>query len=292
MKKRNVSVSLPYLLLLPTFAFVIGLIGYPIFEVIRLSLTNTYLLRPEIAKFVGLETFLKVLKDPVLPLILRNTILWIVGGVGISIIIGTAVGYFLSLDIKINRMLRAVILVPWILPEVVTASTWRWMLHVKFGVINDILLRFGFITEGIEWLGNPKLALFSLTGVLVWRSVPLIALLMSAAIQGISVSLLEAATIDGASRWQKFWQIIMPMVRPIFTILLVVNMIWVIQRFAIIWTATEGGPVNSTHIFTTYIYEMAFTNFRAANAAALSIINLGMLGFISAIYLHLFRKTN
>ena len=219
MNMNKVRNYLPYFLVIPTFTVVMLLIAYPIFDVFRLSFTNLFLLRPGTGKFVGLNTFVSVLKDPVFLLVLKNTFIWIVLGAVLSMSIGIAIGYYLSFNFKINRFLRAVILIPWILPSVVSASTWQWMLNAQFGVINDLLKKLGLIEEGIGWLGDPRLAIYALTFILVWKNIPLISLLLSAAIQSVPISLLEAATIDGASGWQKFWRIIFPIISYTFLIL-------------------------------------------------------------------------
>lgn len=287
MKERT---SLPYFLVVPTFILVMLFIAYPIFEMFRLSFTDLFLLLPGTGKFVGLETFVSVFRDPIFPLVLKNTFIWMAFGVGLSMSIGMAIGYYLSFDFKINRILRAMILIPWIFPSVVSASTWQWMLNKEFGVINDILVKVGFIKEGIAWLGDPRLAIYALTFVLVWKNVPLVSLLLSAAIQGVSISLLEAATIDGASGWQKFWRIILPMISYTSLILTIVVLIWTIQQFVIIWVTTQGGPIDATHILPTYIYQMAFNNYRFGSAAALSVINILILISISFVYLWLFKR--
>ncbi|KPJ83373.1 MAG: hypothetical protein AMS17_17665 [Spirochaetes bacterium DG_61] len=284
------KLKLPYILILPTFIVVAVLVAYPIFDVIRLSFTDLLLLRPGTGKFVGLKTFTKTFTDSVFPLVIRNTIAWMALATIFSIGIGLGVGYYLSFDWKINKLLRAIILLPWILPPVISASIWQWMVHSDFGVINDLLIRLRILTEGFAWLGEPKIALYVLIGVMVWKNVPMLSILLSAAFQGVPTELLEAATIDGASEWQKFRRISLPTVSYTLLILMVIVSIWNIQQFVIIWITTRGGPINSTHILPTYIYEMAFTNFRFGQAAALSVITIVILMGISVIYLLLFRK--
>jgi len=285
------KVKLPYILILPTYIVVVILVAYPIFDVIRLSFTDLLLLRPGTGKFVGLKTYIQTFTDPVFPLVIRNTILWMVLATVLSIGVGLAVGYFLSFDWRINRVLRAVILLPWILPPVISASIWQWMVHSDFGVVNDMLMRLRILTSGVAWLGEPRIALFVLILVMVWKNVPMLSILLSAAFQGVPTELLEAATIDGASEWQKFRRISLPTVSYTLLILMVIVSIWNIQQFVIIWITTRGGPINSTHILPTYIYEMAFTNFRFGQAAALSVITIIILMGISVVYLMLFRRT-
>ena len=285
------KIKLPYILILPTYIIGVVLVAYPIFDVIRLSFTDLLLLRPGTGKFVGLKTYIQTFTDPVFPLVIRNTILWMALATVLSIGVGLVVGYFLSFDWRINRLLRAVILIPWILPPVISASIWKWMVHSDFGVVNDMLIRLRILTSGVAWLGEPRVALYVLILVMVWKNVPMLSILLSAAFQGVPNELLEAATIDGASGWQKFRRISLPTVSYTLLILMVIVSIWNIQQFVIIWITTRGGPINYTHILPTYIYEMAFTNFRFGQAAALSVITIIILMGISVVYLMLFRRT-
>jgi len=287
----TLKIKLPYILILPTYIIVVVLVAYPIFDVIRLSFTDLLLLRPGTGKFVGLKTYIQTFTDPVFPLVIRNTILWMALATVLSIGVGLVVGYFLSFDWRINRLLRAVILIPWILPPVISASIWKWMVHSDFGVVNDMLIRLRILTSGVAWLGEPRVALYVLILVMVWKNVPMLSILLSAAFQGVPNELLEAATIDGASGWQKFRRISLPTVSYTLLILMVIVSIWNIQQFVIIWITTRGGPINYTHILPTYIYEMAFTNFRFGQAAALSVITIIILMGISVVYLMLFRRT-
>jgi multiple sugar transport system permease protein len=271
---------------------VIFLVAYPIFDVFRMSFTDLLLLRPGTDKFVGFKTYAKIFKDPVFHLVARNTIIWMSMATVFSIGVGIAVGYYLSFDWKINKVLRAVILIPWIMPPVISASIWQWMMHSDFGVVNDILRRIGIIKEGVAWLGEPRSALYALIFIMVWKNVPMLSILLSAAFQGVPQELLEAATIDGASELQKFRRISIPLVSYTLLILMVIVSIWNIQQFVIIWITTRGGPVNATHILPTFIYEMAFTNFRFGRAAVISVITILFLMAISYVYLLLFRKAN
>ncbi len=280
----------PYMLVLPTFVVVMLFLAYPLFEVFRVSFTDTFLLRPTSGGFVGLKTYAKVLSDQDFQGVFFRTLLWMGIGTSFSMILGLAIGYFLSFDWTVNRLLRAVIIIPWIIPPVVSSNTWSWMMHGQFGVFNDILMRLGFINEGIAFLGEPKIALIALSQVLVWKNVPMVAILLSAAFQGIPKSLTEAATIDGANGWQIFSKILFPAIKHTFVILIIMVSIWCMQQFVIIWVTTQGGPVNATHILPTYIYEVSFNNFRFGEGGVLSVINIILLVTISAVYLKVFKQ--
>ena len=207
-----------------------------------------------------------------------------------SMILGMAIGYYINFNWRINRFLRAAIIIPWILPPVISAAIWQWMMNSKFGVINDLLVRVGFIESGISWLGEPKLALGALVNILVWKNVPLVSLMLSAAYQTVPDELMQAGKIDGANGWQRYWKITFPSIRQTFLIMIIVVSIWCFQQFVIIWVTTQGGPIGSTHILPTYIYEMFFKNYRYGRASALSVFNILLLLGISFVYLRLFRE--
>ena len=188
---------------------VIGLVIYPVGEVVRLSFTNTSLLVGR-SDFVGLQSYQRIVADPLFDTVVRNTAQWVLLGTALTMLLGLSVGYFLSFNYRINRLLRASILIPWLLPAVVSVAAWRWMYSAEEGVINDVLKRTGLIERGIPWLGDPSLVIYALIVVAVWRLLPFGALVISAAVQGIPNSYLEAATIDGANGWQKFRYIVLP----------------------------------------------------------------------------------
>lgn len=265
-------------------------LAYPLFEVFRVSFTDTFLLLPTSGNFVGLNTYYKVFSDKEFLYVFLRTLLWMGIGTSFSMILGLAIGYFLSFDWTVNHLLRAVIIIPWIIPPVVSANTWEWMMHGRFGVINDILIRLGLIEKGIAFLGEPKIALFALSQILVWKNVPIVAILLSAAFQGVPQSLTEAARIDGANGWQIFTKVIFPAVRHTFLVVIIMVSIWCMQQFVLIWVTTQGGPVNATHILPTYIYQVGFVNYRFGEAGVLSVINILLLVTITGVYLKIFKQ--
>ena len=285
--KRNYY---PYILVLPAFILVMLFLAYPLAEVFRVSFTDTFLLRPTSGGFVGFKTYAKVLSSKDFLPMMGRTFIWMGIGTFLSMALGLGIGYFLSFEWTVNRLLRAVIIIPWIIPPVVSANTWTWILNSRFGVINDLLIRFGIIKEGIAFLGDPKIAIFALVQILIWKNTPIVAILLSAAFQGVPESLTEAARIDGASGWQIFTKILFPAISHTFTVVIIMVSIWCIQQFAIIWVATQGGPVNSTHILPTYIYEVGFVNYRFGEGGVLSVINIFILVAISIVYLKVFKQ--
>src|SRR3954454_17202166 len=172
-----------YALVAPAMLLVIGLVIYPVGEVVRLSFTNTSLLAGR-SDFVGLQSYQRIVADPLFDTVVRNTAQWVLLGTALTMLLGLSIGYFLSFNYRINRLLRASILIPWLLPAVVSVAAWRWMYSAEEGVINDILKRVGLIERGIPWLGDPSLVVYALIVVAVWRLLPFGALVISAAVQG------------------------------------------------------------------------------------------------------------
>jgi multiple sugar transport system permease protein len=279
-----------YALVFPAMAMVLAFIIYPVAEVIRLSFTNTSLLTRR-SDFVGLESYQRILSDPLIGQVIQNTAIWVFANTAFTLLIGLAVGYFLSFNFVINRLLRASILIPWVLPGVVAVAAWQWMYHAELGVINDLLKKAGLIHEGVAWLGTPGLVIYALVVVAVWRHLPFAALVVSAAVQAIPSSLLEAATIDGANAWQRFRHVVLPALSYTLTIIGILTLIWSMNDLVTVWGSTRGGPANASEILSTYIYQVGFTSFRFGLSSALSVINFGLLLAASISYLIVLRQT-
>ncbi len=279
-----------YALVAPAMLLVLGFVLYPVASVIRLSFTNTSLLAGR-SDFVGLQSYQRIMADPLFDTVVRNTAQWVFLGTLLTVLLGLAVGYFLSFSYRINRLLRASILIPWLLPAVVSVAAWRWMYSAEEGVINDLLKRTGLIERGIPWLGDPSLVMYALIVVAVWRLLPFGALVISAAVQGIPNSYLEAATIDGANGWQKFRYIVLPELTYSLTVIGILALIWNMNDLITVWGSTQGGPADASQILSTWIYSVGFNSFRFGLSSALSVINFVLLLGASIVYLMMLRRT-
>ena len=279
-----------YALILPAMLCVLSFIVYPVGDVIRLSFTNTSLLAHK-SDFVWFESYDRVLSDPLIGLVLKNTAIWVFLTSTLVIIIGLAVGYFISFDFRINRALRSGILVPWILPAIVSIAAWKWMYHAEMGVLNDLLKKAGLITKGVTWLGDPSLVIYALVVISVWRHLPFAALVISAAVQSIPNTILEAATIDGANGWDKFRLVVMPHLGYTITVIGVLQLIWNMNDLLTVWGSTKGGPANASEILSTFIYQQGFMSFRFGVSSALSVINFLVILCASLAYLLLLKST-
>jgi multiple sugar transport system permease protein len=279
-----------YALILPAMLIVLGFIVYPVGDVIRLSFTNTSLLTHK-SDFVWFQSYEKVLADPLIGTVLQNTAIWVFATSILVLIIGLAIGYFISFDFSINKALRSGILVPWILPAIVSIAAWKWMYNAELGVLNDLLIKAGIISEGYPWLGETNTVIFALVVVAVWRHLPFAALVISAAVQAIPNTTLEAATIDGANGWDKFRLVVMPNLGYTLSIVGVLQLIWNMNDLLTVWGSTKGGPAGASEILSTFIYDQGFMSFRFGVSSAASVMNFLVILVASLIYLLLLKDT-
>jgi multiple sugar transport system permease protein len=280
---------LAYFMILPVVAAVLAFVAGPTYDVFSLSLTR--IVMGQEMGFGTLANFEALARDPVFGTVLRNTVIWILGGTVLCVITGLAVGTYLAMDSRLTTGLRAVILLPWILPDVVTAMAWKWILHGQVGIVGQTLNQLG-LTEGqISFLGDPNLVMWMLVLVLIWRKMPLVALILCAAIRAVPQEHLEASRLDGANAWQRFRYIVVPHIAFSLTAVTVISIIWITAEFTLPWVMTGGGPANSSHILSTYIYQQSFQNFSWGVGSAASVVNLVFLMIVVALYLYVMRRS-
>lgn len=280
---------LAYALILPVVFAVVAFVVGPTYNVATLSLTQVVMGQER--GFGTLGNFRALAADPVFGLVLQNTAIWILGGTFLCVTVGLGVGTFLAIDSRMTGWLRALILLPWVLPDVVTAMAWKWMLHGQVGILGQTLQSTG-LTEGtVSFLGDPDLVMWMLVIVLIWRKMPLVALILCAAIRAVPDDQLEAARMDGANAVERFRFVTLPNIAFSLTAVTVISMIWITAEFALPWIMTGGGPANSSQIMATYIYQQSFEFFNWGVASAMSVVNLLMLASIVALYLYVNRRS-
>jgi multiple sugar transport system permease protein len=280
---------LAYFMILPVVAAVLAFVIGPTWDVATLSLTNVVMGQER--GFGTLGNFRALAADPNFALVLKNTAIWIVGGTFLCVVFGLAVGTFLAIDSKMTTVLRAMILLPWVMPDVVTAMAWKWMLHGQVGVIGNAIQSAGVTEQQISFLGDPDLVMWTLVVVLIWRKMPLVALILCAAVRAVPSEQIEAARMDGASAMERFRFVIIPNIAFSLTAVTVISMIWITAEFALPWIMTGGGPANASQIMSTYIYQQSFEFFNWGVASAMSVVNLVMLVLIVALYLYVNRRS-
>ena len=180
-------------------------------------------------------------------------------------------------------------MLPWIVPGVVVALVWEWLYQPNYGVINDLLLRLGWLSDRVAWLSDPALAMAAVVTTNVWRGVPFFAIMLLAGLQAIPDELYEAARVDGASVTERFWHITLPLVRPIIVVATATRIIWTFNYADLIFVMTSGGPANATQITSTYTLLMAYSNLDFGYAATLSVVLLVIMMVFTTLYLRVTR---
>jgi multiple sugar transport system permease protein len=260
---------LAMLLLLPTLALLALFIAYPFVEGVRLSVTDTKVGVP--GKFVGLQNFEQIWSDSIFHVAVWNTCVYTAVATVFKLALGLWLALLLNRHFKGKAFTRAFILLPFIIPTVLSTLAWKWMFDPTFSVINWLLFRLGLIQGRINWLGDPNLALISVIIVNIWRGVPFYAISLLAGLQTISPELHEAAAIDGARAWQRFWHVTWPLLLPVTLVIVLFSVIQTFADFQLVYVLTGGGPANATQLFATYAYQLGIGTGLLSKGAAISL---------------------
>ncbi|MBQ3302914.1 MAG: sugar ABC transporter permease [Clostridia bacterium] len=256
-RPREKSTIWPYLLLLPALIVMLSVVIVPIINAVSMSFQSYNLTKPKKIGYIGLQNYATLLHDPLFWSSLLRTAIWVVFGVGCQFLFGFLLALVLNKQFKGRGVVRAVSLIPWVTPGVLIALMWRWMYDGNYGVINDLLMRLGLIKENIAFLSKPGTAMPSVIVTIVWQGIPFFALMLLAGLQGISYDLYEAASIDGATGWQKLIYVTIPSLRNTIFVTTMLRIIWVANSVDVIFNMTEGGPAYATQTLSVYIYKKA-----------------------------------
>jgi len=267
--------GLGYLLVAPVVLLLAALVAYPFFMAIGYALSDRTLADPGV--FVGLENFELLWENQIYRQTLRNTFIFTAGSVALRLILGVGLALLLNESFRGRRMVRAAILLPWIVPTVLGTMAWLWMFNPNFSVLNYILKETGLSSRGFEWLTDPNLALFSVLLVNAWRGVPFMAITVLAGLQAIPADLYDASSIDGAGKFQRFRYVTLPLVMPVLLTALVLSIIWTFSDFGIVYGLTKGGPMNATHVLATLSYQTGLASGNIGEGAAISLTMLPVL---------------
>ncbi|MDR7482262.1 MAG: sugar ABC transporter permease [Armatimonadota bacterium] len=272
----------PAVLLLALF------LAYPFALGAWLSLTDATIGTP--GRFVGLANFAYLLDDAVFRLVVFNTALY----AGVAVLFKLALGFLLALlvnrEFAGKRIVRAVMLLPWIVPTSLSALVFYWLYDGTFSVLTWMLKQMGLVDGFINYLGDPTLARASLIAANVWRGIPFFAIGLLAGLQTVSPTLYEAADIDGAGPWQKFWAITWPLLLPLTAVVTVFSTIMTVGDFQLVWIITKGGPANATHLLGTLAYQRAIQGGYIGEGAAISGFMLPVLLASVAVAYHYLRR--
>ncbi|MET9503773.1 sugar ABC transporter permease [Streptomyces sp. NPDC006622] len=266
--------------------------AYPLYRNIDLSLRN-YTVRSFVqgdAPFTGLANYRAVFDAPTFAPALLHTVVFTAVCLVFQYAIGLALAVFFHQHFRLSATLRALFLVPWLLPLIVSASTWSWMLNSDSGIVNAVLHAVGI--GPVNWLTSPSWSLASVIIANVWIGVPFNLVVLYSGLQSIPVGLYEAAALDGAGSWRRFWSITFPLLRPVSAITLLLGLVYTLKVFDIIWIMTKGGPADSSTTFATWSYQLGFGNLLPAFGPGAAVGNLLVVAALvfGLIYMRVQRK--
>lgn len=272
--------STPYAYISPTILLMIILMFVPISMVIEYSTMNNVIMNKN-PLFIGLTNYVYVFKDPVFLQAAFNTLIFTGMSVIFHMIIGLSFAMLLNTKAvhpMIKSVFRVIYILPWVFTAAIIAILWRLMLNPN-GIINYFLELAGIISTKVGWLSSGETALFALIVINIWSGYPFFMVSLLAGLQGISADLYEAATVDGANGIQKFLFITIPQLKPIIISMAMLDCIWTMQQFPLVWMTTGGGPIHATEMLSTYTYKLAFSkyDFSMASTSAVIILIFSML---------------
>jgi multiple sugar transport system permease protein len=274
-----------WLMLTPPLLFLLAFLGYPFGYGVYLSFVNRQV--AQAPTFVGLRNFEKLWNDPIFWQAVWNTFRFTGAATVLKLGGGLAMALVMHQNFRLKGVTRAVLLLPFIVPTVLSTVAWQWILDPGMGLFNRVLVSTGLMTQGPSWLGNPTLAMVSVILVNTWRGLPFFGITILAGLQTIPVELMETATIDGAGAWGRFRHVILPLLMPVIFIVTTFSIIFTFFDFQLVYVLTGGGPANATHLMATYAYSISMGGGQLGlgSAAALAMVPvLGVVLLLMSLY--------
>lgn len=266
----------------PALLLVLAVVLFPFLYNVLLSFSNANLYHIRDWSVIGPQQYVAVVKEPLFWGILGKTLLWTVLNVTFHVVLGVFLAVLLHQKfLKGRAAWRVLLILPWALPQYITALTWRGMFNYEYGAVNLFLTNFLHLSP-VQWLASPWQAFSAAVLTNIWLGFPFMMVVALGALQSIPDDLYEAAEIDGASAWQQFCHVTLPMLRPVMAPAITLGIVWTFNNVNVMWLVTNGGePADQTHILVSYVYKAAFTMYRFGWAAALSMVIFAILFLIS-----------
>ena len=269
--------------------FLAALVGYPLVYGVLLSLQDRPVAQP--GTFVGLKNFFADFRDPIFWQVVANTFVYTIVATLLKMVGGVGLAVAMNQHFRMKNLVRALLLLPFIVPTVLSTVAWMWMLDPAFSIVNRLLIGLGAPKPGPSWLGNPYLAMFSIIMINTWRGLPFYGITLLAGLQTVPPELYEAATIDGASGWQRFRYVTLPLLKPIIMIVTLFSVIFTFADFQLVYVLTHGGPQNATQLFATYAFDIGMGAGQLGLGASVALTMLPALGLlIIALTLYMRRQ--
>ena len=281
------------LMLAPAFIILALFYVYPTFQNLALSFTDLSLLGLKRGgAWVGLDNYREFVGSSEFGHLLFHTVLWLTAlSVALRLLLGLGIALLLNSPLlrrwRLATVAKLAVLVPWATPPIVAVVVWRWMLEPQNGVVNAVLRRLGVVDDPVAFFADLRTVWPSIVTVIVWNTVPLVALSLLASLQSIPDELNEAAALDGASRWQQFRYVTLPFLKPTIVVLTLMSVFWTFNNFVYVWLATGAGPGTFTNVLATEIYIKAFVDFRLGYSSAVGIVMALVMAVFGVVYYRL-----
>jgi multiple sugar transport system permease protein len=282
-----------WLFLVPAIAYLLFAFALPILYNVTLSFeqTSPATIASLTAPFAGLGNYHFILNDPTSRKAIADTLWFTVGSLTGQFLIGFALALLFSTRFPGRTLARSLVIVPWLLPLIVTGVMFRFLFQLEGGAVNQVLTGLGMVHHGVDWLDDPTLAPWTILIANIWLGVPFFTLLLYSALQDVPAEIKEAATIDGASPWQRLRLVIVPIILPVIEVTLLLGFVFTVKVFDLVIGLTGGGPANATQLITTWSYNLSFQQFSFGEGAALNNVLLVLALVCAPIYLFLSRDS-
>ncbi|MBV9009766.1 MAG: sugar ABC transporter permease [Verrucomicrobia bacterium] len=273
-------------LIAPALIVVIAVVAFPFLYNVALAFSNANIYHIRDWRFIGIGQFLSVVREQLFWSILLKTVIWTAANIFFHVTIGVFLAVVLHQRFIRGRSIwRLLLILPWALPQYITALTWRGMFNYEFGAVNLLLVKYLHLSP-IQWLTSPFEAFVAVIIANVWLGFPFMMVIALGGLQSIPQDLYHAAEVDGASQWFQFWNITAPLLKPVMIPAITLGIVWTFNNINVVWLVSNGGePADSTHILVSYVYKAAFNFYRFGWAAALSVVIFVILFTFSQVFL-------
>jgi multiple sugar transport system permease protein len=280
------------ILVAPAILYIVLMVGYPFLLAVYLAMSDANVATVGLGNFVGLDNFVSLFQSPQFLTALRNTLLFTAVSAVFKGLLGTLLAFLLAENVPGTRAFRFIILLPWTIPIVLSAITWKWMLDTQFSIINWVGHAIGLLRPGINpnWLGDPTLAIISIITVNVWRGFPFAAVILLAGMTAVSSEVIDSAKVDGAGPITRFRKIIVPMIAPVLFVGSLYDLVFTLNDMTIVYLLTRGGPGDSTHVLSSYAFLVGVQSGALGRGAAIALLLFPILVLIVLFALRSLRR--
>jgi multiple sugar transport system permease protein len=273
----------------PAMILILLLVAYPFGMALYFSLSNAFIGRP--SSFIGITNFIQLWDSDAFRQTFQNAFVFTSIAIAFKIVLGMILALLLNEQLWFKRLIRGVVLLPWVIPTALSTLGWWWMFNSLYSVVNWTGIALGIMDPpGPNWLGQRYYAMAAVITVNIWRGLPFFVITILAGLVAIPKELYEAAESDGAGAWSRFWYVTLPMLKPVLAIVVLFSTIFTFSDFNIVYVLTRGGPINSTHLFATYSRMIGLESGRIGEGAAISLYLFPLLAFVVWFQLRFVRK--